>query len=233
MTYSIHDGLGGCNGATMRFDMELGYPPNWGLDAVIRTLMELKLVVYGDKISHSDLWVLSSYVAIEHFGGNRIEFSPGRKDAPDASWCPSHLRTPSHIIEHLGCYPQDIADRLGINDKELSALFGAHSIGTLHEENSKVNGKWCEENDVLSNDYYNNFVTIPYVYDKKTRSAFDPYRPEIKKIWTEYFFEGGARWKKWCEYYAYVDREVWLEDFCDAYKKVTELGLPVQEAVEE
>jgi catalase (peroxidase I) len=67
----------------MRFAPEKKDGANAGLDKVQKILEPIK-----DKykeLSYADLWILSSYVAIEDMGGPNIPFRPGRKDATSES----------------------------------------------------------------------------------------------------------------------------------------------------
>ena len=72
---------GGSNGAGMRFESEASDPENNGLMEGRAFLEPIKKRFPG--ISYSDLWVLASYVFIEHSGGPAIEFRPGRVDHAD------------------------------------------------------------------------------------------------------------------------------------------------------
>ena len=99
-TYNKMDNSGGSSGAGMRFTSghEIKDPENSGLDLAISFLEPIRSKY--PSISHSDLWVLAAYVAIEHTEGPYIEFKPGRKDFDSASQAPPNGRLPG--AEH-GC----------------------------------------------------------------------------------------------------------------------------------
>ena len=88
-TYDAASGTGGSNGAGMRFEAEAADPENAGLHSARAFLEPVKRKFPG--ISYSDLWILAAYVGIEHTGGPRIAFRPGRVDYASevelASYC--------------------------------------------------------------------------------------------------------------------------------------------------
>ena len=80
-TYDHTTNTGGCNGGTMRFQAEQNDPENAGLKKAIHLLEPLH-----DKypfLSHSDIWILAGYVAIESSGGPYIQFATGRLEMTD------------------------------------------------------------------------------------------------------------------------------------------------------
>lgn len=87
-TYSKETNTGGSSGAAMRFmtGTEAQDPENAGLDHA-RQYLETVKAKYPS-MSYSDMWILAAYVAIEHMGGPKIEFKPGRLDVPDERRCP-------------------------------------------------------------------------------------------------------------------------------------------------
>jgi len=123
-TYSKKDDTGGSDGATMRFAPESDDPANSGLQEARKRLQTVK-----DKhpeITHSDLWILASYVAIEEMGGPAIDFRPGRRDKDNGKSCPQVGRLPdaSQGAQHI----RDVFYRMGFNDQEIVALIGAHGV---------------------------------------------------------------------------------------------------------
>ena len=96
-TYDKATGTGGSNGAGMRFDAEASDPENAGLHSARAFLEPVKRKFPG--VSYSDLWVLASYVGIEHTGGPKIAFRPGRVDYQSAS----HLASEGWVAPAAGC----------------------------------------------------------------------------------------------------------------------------------
>ena len=90
-TYDAASGTGGSNGAGMRFATEAADPENAGLMAARAFLEPVKRKFPA--ISYSDLWILASYVGIEHTGGPVIQFTPGRVDHKDESYWAANQMT--------------------------------------------------------------------------------------------------------------------------------------------
>lgn len=150
---------GGRGGATMRFGSEASDPENAGLDLAQAKLEGVKAAHPG--LSYADLWVLASYVAIEHTGGPKMTFVPGRKDAVDGSACPhgdgahnpNQSRLPPADVgvapdAFNGCpmFQQEaptidamkgIFGRMNLSDREMVALIcGGHVYGRCHIDRS-------------------------------------------------------------------------------------------------
>ncbi|KAL3921949.1 MAG: hypothetical protein SGILL_002470 [Bacillariaceae sp.] len=87
-TYDAASNTGGSNGAGMRFvdGPETDDPENAGLEYARAFLEPVKAKFAHTTLSYSDLWILSSYVAIEHTGGPVIDFQEGRVDHVDESY---------------------------------------------------------------------------------------------------------------------------------------------------
>ena len=85
-TFDKASGTGGSSGAGMRFEYEASDPENAGL-ATARAFLE-PVKRRFPAISYSDLWILASYVAIEHTGGALATHA-----APhDAPWPHAHTQ---------------------------------------------------------------------------------------------------------------------------------------------
>lgn len=91
-TYNVHDGSGGSDGATMRFEPESAHDANAGL-GVARNFLEDVKKKYP-QISYSDLWSLAGVVAVQEMvfllwgGGQNLSNSVaiGRSHDSLASW---------------------------------------------------------------------------------------------------------------------------------------------------
>lgn len=150
-TYNKADKTGGSDGSTMRYPKEKNDPANAGLHHAQQFLEPIKAKHPG--ISYADLWVLASYVAIEEMGGPKIDFTPGRKDAPSETSCPPNGRLPdaSKGRSHI----RDVFYRMGLTDREIVALIGGgHGIGKCHTDRSGYDGPWTNAPTTFTNLYF-------------------------------------------------------------------------------
>jgi catalase (peroxidase I) len=159
-TYDKRDGSGGSNGATMRFQPEHDDPANAGL-FIIHDLL-LKVKTEFPRFSFADLWTLAGCKAVEFMGGPRIEFRPGRFDAPskEQAQVPPNGRLPdaSQGAAHL----REVFGRMGFNDREIVALSGAHTVGRCHKVRSGYDGPWTRNPLRFDNEYFRNLMTLEW-----------------------------------------------------------------------
>ena len=92
-TYDKVSNTGGSNGAGMRFETEAADPENAGLEVARAFLEPVKRRF--PSISYSDLWILASYVGIQHTGGPAIDFTPGRTDHADEGYWAAMSKNPA------------------------------------------------------------------------------------------------------------------------------------------
>eukprot|EP01084_Bolivina_argentea_P180068 311083_1 len=231
-TYSKYDGLGGMNGATLRFEPQISFDHNRGLHKAMQILEPIK-AKYGEKLSYADLWTLASYVAIEEMGGPYIDFLPGRRDYVADTHASGELKIDYKLDLVPERFPEwdegvsrllDWWDRMDLSDREGVSLMGAHSCGRLHAENCGLDASWSDA-QILTNEYYKNFKYVPYVYERRgTEHYFDPANPELVLLPIEGSFFYNAWSMRWAEFYAYADLHIWLNDFAATFKKITEQG---------
>eukprot|EP00252_Welwitschia_mirabilis_P013509 TRINITY_DN2970_c0_g1_i1.p1 TRINITY_DN2970_c0_g1~~TRINITY_DN2970_c0_g1_i1.p1 ORF type:complete len:252 (-),score=34.66 TRINITY_DN2970_c0_g1_i1:347-1102(-) len=202
-TFDVKSRTGGPFG-TMRFAGELAHGANSGLDIAVRLLQPIK-----DQfpiISYADLYQLAGVVAVEVTGGPDIPFHPGREDKSESDM-PEEGRLPDATkgSDHL----RDIFYRMGMNDKEIVALSGAHTLGRCHKERSGFEGPWTPNPLLFDNSYFKELLTgekegllqLPSDKALVTDPAFAPYV------------------KKYAE-----DEDAFFADYAAAHLKLSELG---------
>lgn len=201
-TWDVKSKTGGPFG-TMRFKAELDHGANNGLDIALRLLAAIK--EQFPILSHGDFYQLAGVVAVEVTGGPEIPFHPGREDKteppmegrlPDATKDCDHLRTV-------------FGKQMGLSDKDIVALSGAHTLGRCHKERSGFEGAWTSNPLIFDNSYFKELLNgekeglLQLPTDKALLS--DPvFRPFVEK-------------------YA-ADEDVFFADYAEAHQKLSELG---------
>ena len=203
-TYNVHDDTGGAN-ASIRFAPESGHGANNGLE-VARNLLD-PIKKQFPEISHADLYQLASVHAIEYSGGPKIPFRMGRVDATEADCTPDgRLPDATKRMGHL----RDVFYRMGLNDKEITVLSGAHTLGRCHQDRSGFDGPWTKVPIVFDNSY---FVEI---------LKEDP-DPDLLRLTSDLALLDEPETKALCELYA-ADQDAFFADYVDAHVKLSELG---------
>jgi cytochrome c peroxidase len=205
-TYDAAANTGGSNGAGMRFPTEAADPENAGLEIARSFLEPIKNKHPG--ISYSDLWILASYVGLEHTGGPVIEFQSGRTDHADESyWAEKDMaygRLPAaekYLCPHIaGTLIGDSLDetgkvkgweglcshvrnevfyRMGFNDQEIVALLcGGHVYGRCHPNFSGYAGPWVEHPTKFSNEYATDLLEDDWTFVGHEDTWLDEYGAE-------------------------------------------------------
>lgn len=232
---------GGSNGATMRFNPEVGWGANAGLKDAQALLEPVKKKF--PNVSYSDLWIFAGCVAIEEMGGNKVPFKPGRTDKANgrfSSACPAWTgkthkdgRLPA---ADMGCplktatHLRDIFGRMGFSDKEIVALSGAHGLGACHTERSGYWGPWTRAPLTISNEYYRelkeNTWTIKTTHKGKPWTGplqFEDPTGELMMLPSDIVLIQDKEFKKYVDLYA-KDQNAFLKDFSAVCSKLFHLG---------
>ncbi|KAI7941976.1 hypothetical protein MJO28_012003 [Puccinia striiformis f. sp. tritici] len=224
-TYDKVSKTGGSNGATMRFAPESDHGANAGL-SVARDRLEPIYKKYSTSgLTYSDLWTLAGVAAIQEIGGPKIAWRPGRQDGVGAQDCPPEGRLPDGDKDQD--HVRKIFYRMGFNDQEIVALFGAHALGRCHTDRSGFEGPWTFSPTTFSNDYYKllfdekwqprKWKGPPQYEDKKTKS--------LMMLTTDMSIVMDKSFRNWAKKYA-TDEKVFFTDFSNAFSKLMELGVP-------
>lgn len=200
-TFCVRTKTGGPNGS-IRNEEEYSHGSNNGLKKAIDFCEEV--ITKHPRITYADLYQLAGVVAVEITGGPTIDFVPGRRDSkistkegrlPDAKLGVRHLR--------------DIFYRMGLSDKDIVALSGAHTLGRAHPERSGFDGPWTTDPLKFDNSYFVELL--------KGESE------GLLKLPTDAALLEDPEFRPYVELYA-KDEEVFFKDYAISHKKLAELG---------
>ncbi|KAK9941599.1 hypothetical protein M0R45_007301 [Rubus argutus] len=200
-TYDVKTKTGGPNGS-IRNEEEYAHGSNNGLKKAVDFCEEVKS--RHPKITYADLYQLAGVVAVEVTGGPTIDFSPGRKDSkisPKEGRLPDAKRGAPHL--------RDIFYRMGLSDKDIVALSGAHTLGRAHPERSGFDGPWTQEPLKFDNSYFVELL--------KGESE------GLLKLPSDTALLDDPEFRNFVELYA-KDEEEFFKDFAGSHKKLSELG---------
>ncbi|PIA32064.1 hypothetical protein AQUCO_04600020v1 [Aquilegia coerulea] len=201
-TYDVKTKTGGPFG-TMKHVAELDHGANNGLDIAVRLLEPIK--EQFPILSYADFYQLAGVVAVEVTGGPEVPFHPGRQDKPEP---PPEGRLPDATkgSDHL----RDVfVKQMGLSDKDIVALSGAHTLGRCHKERSGFEGPWTANPLIFDNSYFKELLSgekegLLQLPSDKALLADPSFRPLVEK-------------------YA-ADEDAFFEDYAEAHLKLSELG---------
>ncbi|KAL2339766.1 hypothetical protein Fmac_007706 [Flemingia macrophylla] len=124
---------GGANGS-LRFEIELKHAANAGLLNALKLLQPIKDKYSG--VTYADLFQLAGATAVEEAGGPKIPMKYGRVDVSGPEQCPEEGRLPDAGPPSPADHLRQVFYRMGLNDKEIVALSGAHTLGRSRPERS-------------------------------------------------------------------------------------------------
>lgn len=152
-TWDKSDNTGGSYGGTYRFAKESNDPSNNGLQNAAKFLEPIHAKYPW--LSHGDLYTLAGVTAIQEMDGPKIPWRSGRVDQPEST-TPENGRLPdaSKDAKYVRCFFQ----RMDFNDREVTALMGAHALGKTHLKNSGFEGPWGAATNIFTNEFYNNLL---------------------------------------------------------------------------
>eukprot|EP00298_Acanthocystis_sp_HF-20_P004093 c14430_g1_i2.p1 GENE.c14430_g1_i2~~c14430_g1_i2.p1 ORF type:complete len:337 (+),score=158.49 c14430_g1_i2:53-1063(+) len=221
-TYDKNSKTGGSNGASMRFSPEKDWGANAGLQKARERLESVKR--NHPNLSYADLWTLAGVVAVETMGGPKIPWRSGRSDCvqetapklpdgllPNASLGPQHLR--------------DIFYRMGLNDQEIVALSGAHTLGRCHPTSSGFVNPWTNAPTTFSNLYFKELVENTWTRKKWSGPCqFEDPTGNLMMLPTDLCLLDDPKFRKYVDLYA-KDEAAFFRDFASAFSKLLELGV--------
>lgn len=237
-TFCKSTNSGGSNGATMRFDPEINWGANAGLDKAQKLLEPVKAKFPA--VSYSDLWIFAACVAIEEMGGEKVPFKPGRVDKASGKQCPvwegpthkdgrlpgADMGSPDKTAAHL----RYIFYRMGFNDKDIVALSGAHGLGACHTDRSGFWGPWTRAPTTISNEYYRELLentwTIKTTHKGQKWTGpmqFEDPTGDLMMLPSDIVLIQDKSFRKWVEHYSKSDK-AFQKDFADVVGRLFALG---------
>lgn len=233
---------GGSDGATMRFEPEVSWGANAGLDYAQSLLEPIKKKF--PQVSYSDLWIFAACVAIEEMGGPAIPFTPGRVDKESGKQCPAwegathkdgrlpgaDCGSPDKTAAHL----RYIFSRMGFDDREIVALSGAHGLGACHTDRSGFWGPWTRAPTTVSNEYYRELLenawTIKTTHKGKPWTGplqYEDPTGDLMMLPSDIVLIQDKSFRKHVELYA-KDSDAFMKDFGSAVGKLFNNGCKAQ-----
>ncbi|KAF2609807.1 hypothetical protein F2Q70_00010590 [Brassica cretica] len=179
-TYDAESKTGGPNGS-IRNEAEYSHGANSGLKIALDLCEDVK--TKHPKISYADLYQDSNACTDE-----------GR--LPDANQGSKHLK--------------DVFHRMGLSDKDIVALSGAHTLGMAHPERSGFDGQWTQDPLKFDNSYFVELL-------KEDESD------GLLKLSTDKSLLEAPEFRQYVELYA-KDEDVFFRDYAESHKKLSELG---------
>ncbi|CAD6244172.1 unnamed protein product [Miscanthus lutarioriparius] len=221
---------GGADGS-LRFDAELSHGANAGLINALKLIQPIKDKYPG--ITYADLFQLASATAIEEAGGPKIPMKYGRVDVTAAEQCPPEGRLPDagphDPAEHL----REVFYRMGLDDKEIVALSGAHTLGRARPDRSgwgkpetkytkdgpgEPGGQsWTVEWLKFDNSYFKDMKFLSQLPSEEQKEQ------DLLVLPTDAALFEDPSFKVYAEKYA-EDQEAFFKDYAEAHAKLSDLG---------
>ncbi|KQJ92013.1 probable L-ascorbate peroxidase 6, chloroplastic/mitochondrial [Brachypodium distachyon] len=213
---------GGANGS-LRFEIELKHAANAGLVNALKLVQTIKDKYAG--VTYADLFQLASATAIEEAGGPKIPMIYGRVDVSAPEQCPPEGRLPAagppSPAEHL----REVFYRMGLNDKEIVALSGAHTLGRSRPERSgwgKPETKYTKNGPGATGgqSWTSQWLKFDNSYFKDVKERRDE---DLLVLPTDAVLFEDPSFKIYAERYA-EDQDTFFEDYAEAHAKLSNLG---------
>jgi catalase (peroxidase I) len=221
-TFDAKSHTGGSRGC-MRFEGtgEATFGANAGLD-IARSLLQPIKDSLASSMSYSDFWALAGIVAVKTIGGPEVTFRIGRTDATSPAECVEEGRHPDGDkgADHLRC----IFHRMGLTDKDIVALSGAHTVGMCHADRSGFEGKWTDNELKFDNSYFVDLLERTWIESKscKGQPQFNDSKGNMMLI-SDLALASDPKFKSYVDLYA-KDQEAFFVDFATSFQKLLELG---------
>ncbi|KAF5445195.1 hypothetical protein F2P56_034263 [Juglans regia] len=213
---------GGANGS-LRFEIELKHGANAGLVNALKLLQPIKDKYSG--VTYADLFQLASATAVEESGGPKIPMKYGRVDVTGPTDCPEEGRLPAAGPPSPADHLRDVFYRMGLSDKEIVALSGAHTLGRSRPERSgwgKPETKYTKSGPGApgGQSWTVQWLKFDNSYFKDIKERRDE---DLLVLPTDAVLFEDPSFKVYAEKYA-EDQETFFKDYAEAHAKLSNLG---------
>ncbi|CAN1234339.1 L-ascorbate peroxidase T, chloroplastic [Linum perenne] len=213
---------GGANGS-IRFDIELKHAANAGLVNALSLLQPIKEKYSG--VTYADLFQLASATAIEEAGGPKIPMKYGRVEVSAPEECPEEGRLPDAGPPSPADHLRKVFYRMGLNDKEIVALSGAHTLGRSRPDRSgwgKPETKYTKDGPGApgGQSWTAEWLKFDNSYFKDIKAQIDE---DLLVLPTDAAIFEDPSFKVYAEKYA-EDQDAFFKDYAEAHAKLSNLG---------
>ncbi|KAJ0789515.1 putative L-ascorbate peroxidase [Helianthus annuus] len=213
---------GGANGS-LKFDVEQKHAANAGLVNAMKLLQPIKDKYAG--VTYADLFQLASATAIEEAGGPKIPMKYGRVDVTGPEQCPEEGRLPDAGPPSPADHLRDVFYRMGLTDKDIVALSGAHTLGRSRPERSgwgKPETKYTKDGPGApgGQSWTVKWLRFDNSYFKDIKEKRDE---DLLVLPTDAALFEDPSFKVYAEKYA-VDEKAFFDDYAEAHAKLSNLG---------
>ncbi|KAI5668660.1 hypothetical protein M9H77_18513 [Catharanthus roseus] len=213
---------GGANGS-LRFEVELKHAANAGLINALKLIQPIKDKYSG--VSYADLFQLASATAVEEAGGPKIPMKYGRVDVSRPEDCPEEGRLPDAGPQSPADHLRDVFYRMGLNDKEIVALSGAHTLGRSRPERSgwgKPETRYTKDGPGApgGQSWTVRWLKFDNSYFKDIKERRDE---DLLVLPTDAVLFEDPSFKEYAEKYA-ADQDAFFKDYAEAHAKLSNLG---------
>ncbi|KAI7841584.1 hypothetical protein COHA_004754 [Chlorella ohadii] len=235
-TYSVeaakqlpHPRAGGATGS-IRFKPEMSHGANAGLPNALALLTPIK--EQFPEMGWADLIQLASAVAVQEAGGPFIPLRLGRKDAASEEDCTPDGRLPAAAApfpageatpaQHL----RNVFYRMGLNDQEIVALSGAHTLGRARPDRSgfgKESTKYTKDGPGAPG---GSSWTVQWLkFDNSYfRDIYEQKNADLLVLPTDACIFEDEAFKPFAEKYL-ASQDAFFQDYVAAHLKLSELGV--------